>query len=544
MALELSVIVATHNRRDLARRCVASLEEQKLAPGDFEVIVADDGSTDGTADALEALRTPFALRVLRLSKGGQAAAQNAAIEAAEGSVCLFLDDDVVARPELLGEHRAAHRGEASVVGVGRLTQRPPDARDWYAHAFAAAWNSHYDRLEERRLDWTACFGGNLSAPRAALREIGGFATGLLVGEDMELAYRLERHGCSVQYLPQASAVHDDQKGWRQILDDSRRQGLGQLELAEVHPPMRAKLLGWFGLTSRREVVVRRAALALRLPPAVLARLGGLARSAGGREAWFYFVSRYAFWRAVRRNVSRERWEQITWGVPVLMYHAFGKGDERDRYVVPRRALARQLLLLRLLRYRGIRLEELVDDLLEARLPPRRAVVITIDDGYVDNLEVAAPLLRRLAFPATVYLVSGRLGSVNRWTGDGALSGRPLLNWGQVERLATYGVGIGAHTRTHAALPNVADDAVEKEVSGSREELEARLGSPVRTFAYPYGELDDRAVEAVAGAGFAGACTVEPRLAGLDEDPLRVPRIEVRAGESLLRFLVHLWFGVR
>ena len=65
---------------------------------------------------------------------------------------------------------------------------------------------------------------------------------------------------------------------------------------------------------------------------------------------------------------------------------------------------------------------------------------------------------------------------------------------------------------------------------------------MRTFAYPYGRLDERAVAAVRDAGYAGACTVRPRLARLDDDPLLIPRIEVRAGDSLLRFAIKLWAG--
>ena len=97
---ELSVLIATRNRRDLLRRCLDSLAEQTADPARFEVIVADDGSGDGSAAMTEELETPFRLRLLRLGGGGQAAAQNAALELAEGAACLFLDDDVVASPEL------------------------------------------------------------------------------------------------------------------------------------------------------------------------------------------------------------------------------------------------------------------------------------------------------------------------------------------------------------------------------------------------------------------------------------------------------------
>lgn len=545
MEPELSVVVATRNRRELLLRCLRSLAAQEgVEPGSFEAIVADDGSSDGTREAVEGLQATFPLQYLRLEKAGQAAAQNAAVAAAAGRTVLFLDDDVIAAPRLVAEHLAAHRAHPRLLGVGHLEQRPRRGRDWYAQMFANTWNRHYDELGERRLDWTACFGANLSVSRAAFQEAGGFATDLPVGEDMELAYRFERSGCEPRFLPAAKAVHDDQKGRRRLLADSRRQGSKQVALAERHPEMTAQLYGWFGATSRREVAVRRALLALRVPPGALAPLGRLLPGAGRKEIWFHFVSRLAFWRAARQGLGAERWERATRGVPVLMYHAFGERDEGDRYVISRRALSRQLRLLRLLGYRGVEFAELSRCLRERRLPPRRAVAITIDDGYLDNLEVAAPVLRRHGFPATVFLVSGKLGGVNDWTAAGALANRPLLSVAQARELRERGVSLGAHTRTHPELPQQSDESVREQVGGSRRDLEQALGGEIATFAYPFGLFDERAVSAVEEAGFDGACTVEPRLVSLLDDPLRVPRIEVRAGESLPRFLLNVWLGAR
>jgi len=542
---ELSVVVATHNRRELLLRCLQSLDAQEEVESEsFEVIVADDGSTDGTRAAVEGLKTAFQLSYLRLEKAGQAAAQNAAVAAAVGRAVLFLDDDVIAGPRLVAEHLAAHRAHPHLLGVGHLEQRPRRGRDWYAQMFAKTWNRHYDELGERRLDWTACFGANLSVSRAAFQGAGGFATDLPVGEDMELAYRLERAGCEPRFLPVAKAVHDDQKSWRRLLADSHRQGSKQAALVERHPEMTAQLYGWFGATSRREVALRRALLALRMPPRALAPLGRLMPGAGRKEIWFHFVSRLAFWRAAREGLGAERWERVTRGVPVLMYHAFGERDEGDRYVISRRALSRQLRLLRLLGYRGVEFAEVADCLRERRLPPRRAIAITIDDGYRDNLEVAAPVLHHRGFPATIFLVSAKLGGVNDWTTDGALADRPLLSLEQARELRERGITLAAHTRTHPELPQESDEAVREQVRGSRQDLEQALGGEIATFAYPFGLFDERAVDAVEEAGFRGACTVEPRLVSLLDDPLRVPRIEVRAGESLPRFLLNVWLGVR
>jgi len=538
---ELSVVLATHNRRQMLARCIEALKRQTQDPGSFELVIGDDGSSDGTVEMLRGLQTPFRLIALDLGKVGKAAARNSAIEAASGRICLVIDDDVIAEPELVAEHLAAHR-EGKIVGIGRLTQSPPEGRDWYASAFAETWNDHFDRLGDRPVEWSDAYAGNLSAPRQALLEVGGFRD-RAIGDDFEIGYLLMRAGCEIRYLSRAHAVHDDRKSGDRLLDDSARQGAGHLDLLEDYPEMLPQLYGWFGATSRREVAVRRLALALRIPPRLLTGLGRLLPGRGRRRTWFYFVSRYAFWLGVRRAVDRDRWERMTRGVPVLMYHAFGARDEGDRYVISRRTLSRQLRLLRLLGYRGVDFVEVARCLRERRLPPRRAVAITIDDGYRDNLEVAAPILRRHRFPATVFLVSGKLGGVNDWTTEGALADRPLLTPEQVDELREHDIAIGAHTRHHPGLPEQGDEGVKKEVGGSREDLRPRYGE-VATFAYPFGLFDERAVAAADEAGFEGACTVEPRLVSLLDDPLRIPRVEVRAGESLPRFLLNVWLGAR
>jgi peptidoglycan/xylan/chitin deacetylase (PgdA/CDA1 family) len=175
-------------------------------------------------------------------------------------------------------------------------------------------------------------------------------------------------------------------------------------------------------------------------------------------------------------------------------------------------------------------------------PPPRSVVVTIDDGYADNLAIAKPLLARYRIPATIVLVSRRLDGVNDWTKRGADAHRPLLRTEQVRPLAGNGIAVGAHTRTHPALTALDPSDLPAEVGGSREDLEALLGEEVRTFAYPYGKFDRAAVAAAGAAGFDAAGTVESRPARLGDDPLEIPRLEIRGSETTRSFLRKLWFG--
>jgi peptidoglycan/xylan/chitin deacetylase (PgdA/CDA1 family) len=224
-----------------------------------------------------------------------------------------------------------------------------------------------------------------------------------------------------------------------------------------------------------------------------------------------------------------------------MYHAFGDGVRGQPYAISTRSFTRQMRVLAVLGYRVIPLEDLLEALLERHTLPRRAVVITIDDGYRDNFEIAMPLLRDLRYPATIFLVSRRLGEHNDWSQGDELAGRKLLSVEDVQRMRDGGIHFGAHTRTHPRLPEAPDDVVRGEVAGSRADLERELGWDVPVFTYPYGQYDDRAV-AEARRAYLGACTTEPRRVYFNDDPFLVPRIEVLGTDSLLRFLRKLSFG--
>ncbi|MBD3291438.1 MAG: glycosyltransferase, partial [Armatimonadia bacterium] len=120
-----SIVVPTYNRRETLLRVLRGIEEQD-APGLLhEVVVVDDGSADGTADAVRGLETPLEVELLTGRRGGPAAARNAGVEASSGTHVLFLCDDVEPTPGLLAAHDRRH-AEASGphVVVGRVDWPP------------------------------------------------------------------------------------------------------------------------------------------------------------------------------------------------------------------------------------------------------------------------------------------------------------------------------------------------------------------------------------------------------------------------------------
>jgi glycosyltransferase involved in cell wall biosynthesis len=544
--VEVSVIIPTYNRAELLRACLTALGQQTQSPTDFEVIVVVDGSSDGTLEMLSHLTTPFRLQVLVQANSGAAVARNQGAREAAGALCLFLDDDIVAEPGLVAAHLEAQHQRGPMLGLGHLTCQPATT-DGFAHQFATWWTDHYARLEEgsTSVSFLDCWSGNLSVPRATFLEAGGFATDLVRLEDVDLGYRLERIGLPLVYICSAIGHQDYRKGFADIAREVELSGAASVELHRRHPTMLASLrMGRYTEARLRFRLARRLLLALR-PSKNLLRLTSRVGSRGPRaNSWYGLVFDYYYWRGVRRATNdAAQWRRLTRGTPILLYHAFGRvGELAGRFVVPAHSFTRQMAWLRRRGYRVISLQELLEYREQGRLPPERAIVITIDDGYADFADVAHPVLRQNGFPATLFVVSGAVGRSNDWDRGGALDGRALLSWDDLEALAGDGVSFGAHSRTHRRLPTLEEADVRAELNSSRTELEQRLGAPIQTFAYPYGEADETCVCLVQAAGFRAACGIYPGGNGAGTPAYALRRTEIYGTDSLLRFALAVQLG--
>jgi peptidoglycan/xylan/chitin deacetylase (PgdA/CDA1 family) len=155
-----------------------------------------------------------------------------------------------------------------------------------------------------------------------------------------------------------------------------------------------------------------------------------------------------------------------------------------------------------------------------------AVAVTFDDG-MENLREALPRLVERKLPATVFVVSDRTGGYNDWGGK-RVAGIPhlrLLDWSELRRWQAQGISIGAHSRTHADLTTLPPAALDEEVRGSADIIQREIGVRPRSFAYPYGAVNDAVARAVS-AHFAYACTTELQPLHDDADPMRLPRLDM------------------
>ena len=231
----ISVVVPTAGRPDALERCLAALAQQRGA-GDVEIVVVDDGVPPA------AVAPRGADQLLRSGGRGAAAARNLGARAARGRLLLFLDDDLVPAPDLVARHLDRHGEQARAV-VGYCPPGPPDA-GLAEQAAALWWHDHFELMgDSAALTFTGMLSGNLSLPRSAFLELGGFDedVGRLRREDWLFGLVALEAGLELVYAPDAVAVHEFRLPVRRRLRAAYAEGRGDALLI-AHRPELERLL--------------------------------------------------------------------------------------------------------------------------------------------------------------------------------------------------------------------------------------------------------------------------------------------------------------
>jgi GT2 family glycosyltransferase len=233
----VSVAVSTYQRKDRIARLIDALGRQSLPPSDFEVVVYDDASGDGTPALLSELAgsAPFALRIVRGEHNrGPASGRNIAWRATRAPVVAFIDDDCVPDPGWLEAGLAGIADSAVGVVVGRVIPAPDQAENLGPYARTL-------RVDDARFFATA----NCFYRRDLLEVADGFDERFrrAAGEDTDLGLRVQATGAQTAFAPSALVCHDVRPSqWRAA---AREAWLKWVDLALVvrkHPRIRAELL--------------------------------------------------------------------------------------------------------------------------------------------------------------------------------------------------------------------------------------------------------------------------------------------------------------
>ena len=156
----------------------------------------------------------------------------------------------------------------------------------------------------------------------------------------------------------------------------------------------------------------------------------------------------------------------------------------------------------------------------------KVVGITFDDGYLNNLTHALPVLQSYGFSSTCYFVSHRLGRTNDWDHDLGIGQVPLMTADQMRQWQAGGQEVGAHSRNHLRLTRLSEQGARDEITCAKSELEHLSGRAVGHFCYPFGEFDQQHVRMVAQAGYQTATTTDRGRALPGDDLLQLPRVPV------------------
>jgi peptidoglycan/xylan/chitin deacetylase (PgdA/CDA1 family) len=208
-------------------------------------------------------------------------------------------------------------------------------------------------------------------------------------------------------------------------------------------------------------------------------------------------------------------------VPVLTYHrvaplsAVGLPDLK---VEPSNFVA-ELGALQAGGYHTISQAQLFDALYKGAKLPTKPVIISVDDGYVDDITRILPALQRFHMVATFFVITGRM------TEPGFLSAD------QIRQLDQAGMDVGDHTAHHVDLRLLTPSQLRSETAGSKKVLQDLLGHPVYYFAYPFGAYNDTVVGAVRAAGFTLAYSTAAGTTETTAAPLTMPRVHVGRAET-------------
>jgi peptidoglycan/xylan/chitin deacetylase (PgdA/CDA1 family) len=179
-------------------------------------------------------------------------------------------------------------------------------------------------------------------------------------------------------------------------------------------------------------------------------------------------------------------------------------------------------------YNVVKLEQL-SALIKEGGTPYKTLAITFDDGYENNYTVAYPILKELDLQATIFITPGLIGN------DG------YLTWEQVFEMSESGIiSIGSHTMSHAYLPDLSEEVLDIEISGSKRAIESHIKKRISSFSYPTGGFNEYIKEKVKKAGYKIAVATNPGRNYPKHDLFAMKRLRIsRTSDNLLVFWIEI-----
>lgn len=214
--------------------------------------------------------------------------------------------------------------------------------------------------------------------------------------------------------------------------------------------------------------------------------------------------------------------QKTETFPVIYYHSI-KILPKNELGMPPEEFEKQIAYLAKQGYHSITTSQLYNYYTNKGSLPTHPILITFDDGYMDNYTTALPILQKYGFSATLFLIVGKVGD------------QDCLTWKEVKELDKAGWDIQSHTLTHPDLTILSPKTLQHELADSKATLEKELGTPIHFFAYPSGKHNDTVLKAVKDAGYLMAFSTLKGWTSETMNPLLVHRVYCYASMGITEF---------
>lgn len=209
-------------------------------------------------------------------------------------------------------------------------------------------------------------------------------------------------------------------------------------------------------------------------------------------------------------------------VPMLYYHSVNPSEANEIIISPEK-LKNQLMLIKNLGYNTITIDELNDYLTSNKNIPEKSIVISFDDGYMDNYTYAFPILKELNMKATIFLITSGID-------DGY-----YLSSDQIEEMASYGIDFESHTVSHKKLDTLTYEEQLSELKNSKITLENLLNKKINTIAYPFGAYNEDTIKAAKEANYTLAFTTKYGNIHIGDSLLELNRIYVNTYDTMDTF---------
>jgi peptidoglycan/xylan/chitin deacetylase (PgdA/CDA1 family) len=230
-------------------------------------------------------------------------------------------------------------------------------------------------------------------------------------------------------------------------------------------------------------------------------------------------------------------------VPVLMYHHINH-HKGDMVTITPEVFEGQMEYLQRAGYRTLKIQELVSYINGGLTLPQKAVVVTFDDGWLDNYMYAFPILKKYKINATVFLITNRVENASQNAAkipsfiptheesksliEKGEAHKVVLNWELIKEMSNSGMlEFYSHTKSHAKCNSLPEKELMEELKESREIIEKRLDSPCPYFCWPYGKYNGLAVNVAKKTGYKALFTTNHGVVEAGSDPFAINRVIVK-----------------